>query len=124
MKQNWILRPAPIPSPELTTFVGGHALIAQLLAQRGFETPDKARAFLDPNYYAPAPPTALVGVNEAATLLHAAISAGQKLFVWGDFDVDGQTSTSLLVISVDVAALPKSRQNYGQISNCQPRLGR
>lgn len=104
MKQQWILRSAPTPSPALTTFVGGHALIAQLLAQRGFDTPDKARAFLDPNYYAPAPPTALVGVAEAAQLLHAAIQEGKKLFVWGDFDVDGQTSTSLLVAALQKLA--------------------
>ena len=102
--QKWVHRPRVTPSPELTTFVGGHALIAQLLAQRGFDSPDKARAFLDPNYYAPAPPAALVGVSEAANLLHGAISAGQKLFVWGDFDVDGQTSTSLLVAALQKLA--------------------
>ncbi|MCB0128630.1 MAG: hypothetical protein KDE58_40470, partial [Caldilineaceae bacterium] len=75
-------------------------MIAQLLAQRGFDRPEKAQSFLNPNYYAPAPPTALFGVSEAAQLLHDAINAGQNLFVWGDFDVDGQTSTSLLVAAL------------------------
>ncbi len=100
MKQPWTLAPQAQPSPALTTYVGGHPLIAQLLAQRGFDTPEKAQPFLDPNHYAPAPPTALIGVVEAADLLHAAIVAGDNLFVWGDFDVDGQTSTSLLVAAL------------------------
>ncbi|MEZ4682766.1 MAG: DHH family phosphoesterase [Caldilineaceae bacterium] len=100
MKQPWTLLTRIPPSPELVTFVGGHPLIAQLLAQRGFDTPAKAQSFLNPNYYAPSPPHVLVGVPEAARLLHGAIAAGQNLFVWGDFDVDGQTSTSLLVAAL------------------------
>nr|MBA3874434.1 single-stranded-DNA-specific exonuclease RecJ [Anaerolineae bacterium] len=66
-------------------------------AQRGFDTAAKARAFLDPTQYAPARPTALFGVAEAAQLICTAISARQNILVWGDFDVDGQTSTALLV---------------------------
>jgi len=100
MKQAWTLLPSIQPSPELVTYVGGHPLIAQLLAQRGFDTPAKAAPFLNPNTYAPAPPTALFGVSEAAQLLHDALEADQNLFVWGDFDVDGQTSTSLLVAAL------------------------
>jgi len=100
MKQPWTLLPQSPPSPELVTYVGGHPLIAQLLAQRGFDTPEKAQSFLNPNHYAPAPPTALLGVPEAANLLQAAIEADQNIFVWGDFDVDGQTSTSLLVAAL------------------------
>lgn len=100
MKQSWTLLPQPTPSPELITYVGGHPLIAQLLAQRGFDTPEKAQSFLNPNHYAPAPPHVLIGVPEAAQLLHEAILNQKNLFVWGDFDVDGQTSTSLLVAAL------------------------
>ncbi len=32
-----------------------------------------------------------------ADLVHRALAAGENILVWGDFDVDGQTSTSLLV---------------------------
>lgn len=104
MKRAWSVVPPTIPSPELVTFVGGHPLIAQLLAQRGFDTPEKARAFLNPGHYTPTPPTALTGVAEAAQLLHNAIETGKNLFVWGDFDVDGQTSTSLLVAALQKLA--------------------
>ncbi|MEZ4862271.1 MAG: DHHA1 domain-containing protein [Caldilineaceae bacterium] len=100
MQQHWTLLPPAMPTAQLITAVGGHPLIAQLLAQRGFDTPEKARAFLDPNFYAPTPPTALTGVVEAAQLLHEAMLAEQNILVWGDFDVDGQTSTSLLVAAL------------------------
>lgn len=104
MPQTWNLRPPVHPSPELTALVGNRALVAQLLAQRGFDTPEKARAFLDPTWYSPAPPTALVGVAEAARLLHAAVAEQQNILVWGDFDVDGQTSTALLVAALQKLA--------------------
>ena len=73
MSDIWSLLPAASPSPELSAVVGGHPLIARLLAQRGYTEPAQARAFLDPTYYTPAPPTALFGVAEAARLLHDAI---------------------------------------------------
>ncbi|MEZ4729860.1 MAG: DHH family phosphoesterase, partial [Caldilineaceae bacterium] len=104
MKRPWTIVPPTTPSPELVALVGGHPLIAQLLAQRGIDTPEKARAFLNPGHYAPTPPTALVGVTEAAQILHDTIQAGKNIFVWGDFDVDGQTSTSLLVAALQKLA--------------------
>ncbi|MDQ3249618.1 MAG: single-stranded-DNA-specific exonuclease RecJ, partial [Chloroflexota bacterium] len=87
MSQSWILRPPAHPTPELAATVGGHPLIAQLLAQRGFDTPAKARAFLDPTFYSPAPPTAFFGMAEAANLVCKAIAERQNILVWGDFDV-------------------------------------
>ncbi len=102
--QPWILVPPATPSPELAAATGGHPLVARLLAQRGLDTPEKAIPFLDPQQYQPAAPDALLGVAEAAQLLHAAMRRGDKLLVWGDFDVDGQTSTSLLVTALRTLA--------------------
>lgn len=104
MSQTWLTHPAITPSPELIAAVGGHPLVARLLVQRGIDTPAKAIPFLDPDRYTPAPPSALLGVETAAQLLHAAIAAGQNILVWGDFDVDGQTSTSLLVTALQSLA--------------------
>ncbi len=96
----WNIRPPASPSAELIALTGGFPLVAQLLAQRGFTTAAAARAFLNPTFYQPAAPTALIGVEAAADLLHQAIRQRQKILVWGDFDVDGQTSTSLLVAAL------------------------
>lgn len=100
MSRPWLLAPKVDPSAELRAAVGGHPLVAQLLAQRGLDTPAKALPFLDIDHYRPAAPSALVGLDRAAHPLHEAIRRGEKILVWGDFDVDGQTSTSLLVAAL------------------------
>lgn len=96
-RRTWRLFPE-IPVPvDLTAFVGGHPSISQMLARRGIFSAQAAQAFLDPIYYQPSPPSALVGLQAAAERLEVAIQSGEKICVWGDFDVDGQTATSILV---------------------------
>ncbi|MBL7162260.1 MAG: single-stranded-DNA-specific exonuclease RecJ [Anaerolineales bacterium] len=85
-----------IPNP-LQESIGGHPLVAQTLTRRGITDPDSARAFLDPDHYTPTPASELPGLTEAADHVERAIRAGETILVWGDFDVDGQTSTTLLV---------------------------
>lgn len=93
----WI-SPAPVVvDPALTAAIGGHPLIARLLTQRGLSTPETAAAFLNPDRYTPAPPAALPDLEFAAERLYRAITRGEKIAVWGDFDADGQTATTLLV---------------------------
>jgi single-stranded-DNA-specific exonuclease len=91
-----ILKPQPI-DPSLSTAIGGHPLIAELLMRRGLTTPEAAVAFLDPDRYTPSAPTALPDLELAADRLYRAITRGEKIAVWGDFDADGQTATTLLV---------------------------
>lgn len=83
--------------PALRTAVGGHPLVAKILARRGITDSSVARAFLDPQYYQPTPPTELPGMERAAERLENAIDGGERICVWGDFDVDGQTATTILV---------------------------
>ncbi len=80
--------------------IGGHPLVADVLWARGHRDPQAARAFLDPKLYTPAPPLALPGMAEAVARLRAAILGAERIRVWGDFDVDGQTSTSTLVLGL------------------------
>jgi single-stranded-DNA-specific exonuclease len=95
--RNW-LEPQAINVPQdLQAAVGGHPLVAQVLARRGILTPPGAAAFLDPARYTPCLPTALPGLSAAADRLEAAIRSQEPICVWGDFDVDGQTSTTVLV---------------------------
>jgi single-stranded-DNA-specific exonuclease len=72
-------------------------LVAETLARRGILTPQAARAFLDPLCYTPAPPEELPDLIVAVERVEAAIHNGERICVWGDFDVDGQTATALLV---------------------------
>jgi single-stranded-DNA-specific exonuclease len=94
---NW-LDPEPVEIPEaLREAVGGHPLVATALFRRGITTPAAAHAFLDPASYTPAPPAELPDLLLAAERVESAIRRGERIAVWGDFDVDGQTATALLL---------------------------
>jgi single-stranded-DNA-specific exonuclease len=88
--------PAPDSPPELLELTG-QPLLARLLVQRGLTTAAQARAFLDPEAYRPAPPAELPDLAIAVERLTRAIEQQELICVWGDFDVDGQTATTLLV---------------------------
>jgi len=95
--KRWI-EPTEILVPQsLRTLINGHPLVAQTLVRRGLTDPKKIKAFLDPDYYSPAPPSDLPDLVRAAERLMHAIHEQESICVWGDFDVDGQTSTTLLV---------------------------
>ena len=95
--KTWV-EPRDVSVPAaLQTMVGGHPLVAATLARRGFTAVARASAFLNPDEYAPAPPSELLNMDKAVARLEAAIRDQEPICVWGDFDVDGQTSTSLLV---------------------------
>ncbi len=86
----------PLPPPHSDFQIDLHPLVAETLIRRGFTSPQAARAFLDPRAYNPAPPADLPGMAAAADRVEAAIRDRQPICVWGDFDVDGQTSTTIL----------------------------
>ena len=88
----WIDPPSPLPNP----LPDLPPLVAQTLLRRGILTSQEAHAFLDPGAFSPSPPSELPGLNAAAGRVEAAIRSGEPLCVWGDFDVDGQTSTTIL----------------------------
>jgi single-stranded-DNA-specific exonuclease len=85
---------------EFAVAIGGHPIVGDILWRRGYTTVDAARAFLDPDLYHPAPPEQLLGMAEAVERLRVAIQQGERIRVWGDFDVDGQTATSVLVLGL------------------------
>jgi single-stranded-DNA-specific exonuclease len=54
-------------------------------------------AYLHPDHYQPASPYELPGMQAAVEILQEAIKDRKRICVWGDFDVDGQTATAVLV---------------------------
>lgn len=72
--------------------------VAVTLVRRGHRTPEQARAFLaaDESH----PPAAFEGMTEAVARLLAAIEAGRRITVHGDFDVDGVCATALTVAAL------------------------
>jgi len=84
-------------SPRTTLLPDLHPLLAQTLLRRGIATPEAARAFLDPDSYRPAPALDLPGMDAALARVGDALQRGEPICIWGDFDVDGQTATAILV---------------------------
>ena len=106
MNKEWI-EPQDVIVPEpLAMAVGGHPLVAETLARRGLRDPRTAMAFLDPSAYTPSPPAELPGMERAAQRVLAAIDRQEPICVWGDFDVDGQTSTTILVSTLRALGAP------------------
>ncbi len=95
------LEPIPIDIPtDILDVVGGNALIAGALYRRGINNRSEAREFLQPNDGGDDQPFRLPGMQEAVKRIQNAIKSEEKIGIWGDFDVDGQTSTAILVQSL------------------------
>lgn len=71
-------------------------LLAQVLASRGIDCPVRGREFLDAKMTDLHAPDLLPGVPAAADRIVAALRAGRRITIYGDYDVDGVTATSLL----------------------------
>ncbi len=72
------------------------AVVAQLLVCRGVTTAESAREFLEPKLADLRDPALLPGCTQAAERIWAAASAGKKICIYGDYDVDGMTGTAVL----------------------------
>jgi len=77
--------------------IGGETLVAETLYRRGFQEVEAAQAFLDPYCYQPTSWQSLPDCEEACRIIEHALKNNRKILIWGDFDVDGQTATTLLV---------------------------
>ncbi|ENV14003.1 single-stranded-DNA-specific exonuclease RecJ [Acinetobacter schindleri NIPH 900] len=89
------------------------SFIAEILARRGVESQQELELKLK---YLLAP--SMKGLPEAIQLIDAAIDAGQKIVIVGDYDADGATSTALMLLALrdmgaDVDYLVPDRFKYG-----------
>lgn len=95
--RRWIVKPRGNVPDWLREKCRGTRFLEEILAGRGFDSPEQLVGFLDPDEYEPSAPESIPDVERASERIEAALSAGEKICVWGDFDVDGQTATTLLV---------------------------
>lgn len=95
---HWNIKDTP---PQETTAhliecLGVDAVVAQLLAQRGITTFERARAFFRPHIGQLHDPFLMQDMDKAVGRLQQAIDQNEAIMVYGDYDVDGTTSVSLL----------------------------
>ncbi len=72
-------------------------ILARLLANRGCQCPKDAEEFISPSEISLFPPDSLPDMASAAEKIRRAIELGKKIVVYGDYDVDGVTSSAVLL---------------------------
>jgi single-stranded-DNA-specific exonuclease len=76
---------------------------ARVLYSREYRDPAAARRFLRPSLDDLLDPLTMLGMPQAVARLRAAIAAGEKILVYGDYDVDGTTSVVVLKKAIELA---------------------
>src|SRR5437764_4998274 len=71
-------------------------IVAGLLIARGHDTIESARRFLYPAHDQLHDPLLMLGMKDAVARILQAIDAGEKILIYGDYDVDGTTGTVVL----------------------------
>ncbi len=75
---------------------GEKSLLKRLLISRGIKTDEEMREFLNPLEFTPYQPNVFTDMEKTVERLSRAIDNQEKIVIYGDFDADGVTSTSLL----------------------------
>lgn len=76
-------------------------LLAQLLVQRGIDSVQAAKQYLDPQLAELHDPFELHDMQKAVDRIQAAVANGEKIVVYGDYDADGITSTAVMYETLD-----------------------
>jgi single-stranded-DNA-specific exonuclease len=103
---------------------GVPSLVAALLAARGVTDAGAVKSFLSGTLSDLRDPETLPGVPEAADRILAAVKAGRKIVVYGDYDADGMCATAILVgcleaLDAKPAWYVPSRQDEGYGLNAE-----
>jgi single-stranded-DNA-specific exonuclease len=97
MKFRWSLAtPQPLLAGQLAASLKISPLLAQCLLNRGFSEPAAIEHFLSPRLKNLADPFLLPNMDKAVARLLRAREQNEPLVIFGDYDVDGVTSTALL----------------------------
>ena len=98
MQPNWKTKhPESDAVKLLSRRLNCHQVVAAILINRDITTPETARAFLTPSLTDLRSPFLLKDIDVATQRIAEAISRREKILLFGDYDVDGVTGTSILL---------------------------
>jgi len=98
-RKKWVVRPQePERAGNLARSLETTPLVGQLLLNRGITDPEEASRFLRCHLEDLTDPYLFKGMAEAVDRIHGALTAGEKILIYGDYDVDGVTATSLILL--------------------------
>ena len=124
MVKQWQISPDWPGRDDLARQLRISPILAQLLHHRNISDPDAARKFLYPALKDLEDPASLPGVSVAADRICQAVDRREKIFIYGDYDVDGLTGTAILwhclkLVDADVHCYVPHRIEEGYGLNCQ-----
>src|SRR5689334_2058437 len=98
MKFRWSVMPSqPLLAGQLARYLNISPLLAQCLLNRGISNAEVIGRFLEPRLKLLADPFLLPNMEQAVDRLFLARERGESIEIFGDYDVDGVTSTALLL---------------------------
>jgi len=122
-------RPDPDLSKKLSSRLNISPITAQVLINRGITDQKLAADFLDPKLASLSDPRRMPGMEKACSRVLKAAGAGERVAVYGDYDVDGVTGTAILLetlkfLNIDCGYyIPhRYREGYGMNSGAVRRL--
>ncbi len=105
---------------EVCTGTGVSLFLSKILVSKGFDTPQKALEYINAGCERLGDPFLLPDMDKAVKRIKAAISAKEKILVYGDYDVDGVTSVAVLLryleskgLSADYYIPQRVNEGYG-----------
>lgn len=118
MNKTWVILSDGSDCSDLARRWGVPALVARLLLNRGLSADDSPDAFLAPQLKELLPPETLPGADAAAERIAAAAARGEKIVLYGDYDVDGTAGLAILwhmlrALGADVSCYVPHRTEEG-----------
>ncbi|ADQ82027.1 Single-stranded DNA-specific exonuclease [Riemerella anatipestifer RA-GD] len=100
MNQKWIYKPEPSEEvvDALISSIGYGTLESKILVLREIDNYQKAREFFKPNLEDIHNPFLMADMQNAVERIATAIENGEKILVYGDYDVDGTTAVALMYL--------------------------
>ncbi len=98
MDKRWVLKDMPDKElvEQLSKELNINKKLAVLLAQRGVSNFEEARSFFRPQLSDLHDPFLMKDMDKAVERIRKALDAGEKIMIYGDYDVDGTTAVSIV----------------------------
>lgn len=113
MDKKWKLKEQPDNTQvvEFAKQLGIHEKLSMLLIQRGIDTKEKADSFFEPKLDDLHDPFLMKDMDRAVVRIEKAIDNGEKVLVYGDYDVDGTTAVAIVYSHLQ-KYIPQERLGY------------
>ena len=119
MNKRWLTKPLPAPNPAFKP----DCVVSKLLMQRGIQSPVEANAFFNPDLKGLHDPFLMKDLGEAVDRVNQAMENGEKILLFGDYDVDGTTAVAKCLLTAGTSSDPVNNGEavlLGLLNGSQP----